>query len=72
MTAADVVGVRAGLLRLTEQLVAEYRTTFAAGTVIRTVVGCRDDLRRVGVQAGLVPAVEAMARTRLDRRLCAA
>jgi hypothetical protein len=72
MTAADVVTARIGLLRLTERLVADYQGTCSAETVIRTVAGCRDELRRMGLEAGLMPALEAMARTRLDRRLCAA
>ncbi len=68
MSGADVVQVHAQLLRLTEQLVREYQAELAAGTVIRTVVGARDELRLAGVAAGLATAVEAMARHRLQER----
>ena len=68
MSGADVVQVHAQLLRLTEQLVREYQAELAAGTVIRTVVGARDELRLAGVAAGLAPAVESVARRRLQER----
>ena len=68
MSGADVVQVHAELLRLTERLVREYQQWLAAGTVIRTVVGARDELRLAGVGAGLAPAVEAMARYRLQEK----
>lgn len=41
----------------------------AAGTVIRTVALCARELRLAGVDAGLPPAVEAMARQQLYRKL---
>lgn len=62
MTAAEVVHLRGQLMRLTEQLVQEYRQSLAAGTVIRVVARARDELRLAGVRAGREPAVEAIAR----------
>jgi hypothetical protein len=59
------------LLGLTEHLVDEYGGRLAVGTVIRTVAVARDELRLAGVRAGLVTAVEAMSRHRLQQRLVA-
>ena len=69
MSGADVVLLRAQLLQLTERLIRENRDSLAAGAVIRAVAAARDELRAAGVQNGLLPAVEAMARQRLQMQL---
>ena len=70
MSGADVVRLRGQLLELTERLIQEFRdTTLAAGPVIRAVAAARDELRRAGVEAGLLAAIEASARQRLRTQL---
>lgn len=69
MTAAEVVHLRGRLMRLTEQLVHEYREWLAAGAVIREVARARDELRLAGVRTGLETAVELMTRQRLEARV---
>ena len=67
MSGADVVRLHAQLLQLTERLLRENRDSLSAGAVIRAVAAARDELRAAGVQNGLLPAVEALARERLQR-----
>jgi hypothetical protein len=50
---------------LTESLIAEFTAQLPAGTVIGCVGHAREQLLSSGVRAGLVVAVESMARTRL-------
>jgi hypothetical protein len=69
MSGADVVRLRSQLLELTERLIRENRDALAAGAVIRAVAAARDELRSAGVLNGLVPAVEARARQRLQNQL---
>ena len=69
MSGADVVRLRSQLLQLTERLVQEFRDSLAAGAVIRAVEAACDELRRAGVEAGLLPAIEARARQRLTAQL---
>jgi hypothetical protein len=57
------------LLASTETLIREFQPFLSAGTVITTVVTCRDQLRRTGVRRGLAIAAEAMARARLQVRV---
>jgi len=54
------------LLAGTETLIREFQASLSAGTVITTVVSCRDELVRTGVRQGLAIAAEAMARSRLQ------
>lgn len=61
--------VRQELVELTHQLVREHENVLAAGSVIRCVTRCRDELMLMGVREGLLPAVEAMARRRLRGRV---
>jgi hypothetical protein len=68
MSGADVVLLRAQLLQLTERLIRENRDSVAAGAVIRAVASARDELRAAGLRNGLLPAVEALARERLQRQ----
>ena len=56
---------RALMRELTERLIIEMRDVAPAGSVIRTVARCQENLLSAGVRQGLVPATEAMARTRL-------
>ena len=63
----DVLAVRQELLEATERLVREHDDV-PAGSVIRCVARCRDELLALGLRAGLVDAVEAMARRRLRDR----
>ncbi len=63
----DVRAVRQELLEVTERLVREHDEV-PAGSVIRCVARCRDELLALGLRAGLVEAVEAMARRRLRDR----
>lgn len=67
--AAHVVSEYRDLLASTEALVREFRPFLSAGTVITTVVTCRNQLRRTGVRRGLAIAAEAMARARLQVRV---
>ena len=60
---------REALGTLTVQLVAEFAGLLPAGSVIRCVGRCRESLAGMGVQAGLVLAVEGMARGLLLQRL---
>ena len=64
-----IAATRADLVDLTCQLAREYDGVLAAGSVIRCVTRCRDELMLMGVRDGLLPAVEAMARRRLRGRL---
>lgn len=63
----DVQAVRKDLLDLTERLVAEH-SSLPAGSVIRCVARCKEELVGAGVRSGLVDAVDAMARQRLSGR----
>jgi hypothetical protein len=67
--AADVVTEYKDLLARTETLVREFQPSLSAGTVITTVLSCRNQLMRTGVRRGLAIAAEAMARARLQVRL---
>ena len=67
--AAHVVSEYKDLLARTETLIREFQPSLSAGTVIATVVTCRDQLMRTGVRRGLAIAAEAMARARLQVRL---
>lgn len=53
------------LLAVTERLVREFHPGHSAGSVIRTVMACRDELARTGERSAPDTAVEAMARRRL-------
>lgn len=64
----DVAAARRELMSLTEQLVREHEA-LPAGSVIRCVARCRDELVLMGLRDGLVIAVEAMARNRLRDRV---
>lgn len=59
---------RQALVEVTQRLVKEFGTDQSAGSVIRCVARCRDELLRLGLRAGLLDAVEAMARRRLQER----
>lgn len=63
----DVRIARRELLEVTHQLVQEH-DQLPAGSVIRCVTRCRDELLLMGMRDGLVVAVEAMARRRLRAR----
>ena len=65
----DVAAVRHALLDTTDRLVTELGVHLPAGSIIRCVVRCRDELWLLGVRDGIVEAVEAMARRRLQNRL---
>jgi hypothetical protein len=67
--AADVVTEYKDLLARTETLVREFQPSLSAGTVITTVLSCRNQLMRTDVRRGLAIAAEAMARARLQVRL---
>jgi hypothetical protein len=67
--AAHVVTEYKDLLARTETLIREFQPSLSAGTVITTVVSCRNQLRSAGVRRGLAIAAEAMARARLQVRL---
>src|SRR5687768_2242663 len=67
--AARVLSEYQDLLARTETLIREFQPSLSAGTVITTVVSCRNQLRRAGVRRGLAIAAEAMARARLQVRL---
>jgi hypothetical protein len=62
---AHVMTEHEDLLAGTETLVREFQASMPAGTVITTVVSCRNELMRTGVRQGLAIAAEAMARSRL-------
>ena len=64
----DVAAARQALLDVTHGLVREYEGDVPAGSVIRCVVRCRDELLLLGLREGLVDAVDAMARRRLEAR----
>ena len=64
--AAHVMTEYEDLLAGTETLICEFQASLSAGTVITTVVSCRDELVRTGVRQGLAIAAEAMARSRLQ------
>ena len=66
--ATHVVSEYRDLLASTEALIREFQPFLSAGTVITTVVTCRNQLRRTGVRRGLAIAAEAMARARLQVR----
>ena len=66
----DLLTARHALLDVTHDLVVEHEGRVPAGSVIRCVARCRDELVLMGLRDGLVEAVEAMARRRLrDRAL---
>ena len=68
MTMSSIMELRPRHRRLGDlsgPLLVEFRGVLPAGTVLRCVAGCRSQLRRAGVRAGLDVAVEAMARHRL-------
>jgi hypothetical protein len=65
----QALAAREHLLDVSHDLVREFEGRLAAGSVIRCVVHCRDELVRTGVRHGLVEAVHAMARTRLRLRV---
>ena len=67
--AAHVMSEYKDLLARTETLIREFQPSLSAGTVITTVVSCRNQLMRSGVRRGLAIAAEAMARARLQVRL---
>jgi hypothetical protein len=67
--AAHVMSEYKDLLARTETLIREFQPSLSAGTVITTVVSCRNALMRSGVRRGLAIAAEAMARARLQVRL---
>lgn len=64
----DIVAARRALLELTYDLVKQHEGYLPAGSVIRCVARCRDELLLMGVRDGLFDAVEAMARRRLRDR----
>jgi hypothetical protein len=64
--AAHVVTEYEDLVAGTETLIREFQASLPAGTVITTLVSCRDELVRTGVRQGLAIAAEAMARSRLQ------
>lgn len=51
---------------MTERLVQEFNDILPAGSVLRCVVRCREELILLGVSDGLLEAVSAMARRRLQ------
>ena len=61
-----MIGLRHELLEVTERLVKEYEAILPAGSVLRCVVRCRDELLLLGLSDGLLEAVDAMARRRLQ------
>jgi uncharacterized membrane protein (UPF0136 family) len=67
--AAHVISGYKDLLAHTETLIREFQPSLSAGTVIGTVLSCRNQLMRTGVRRGLAIAAEAMARVRLQVRL---
>ena len=69
MSGAEVVQLHAQLMQLTERLIRENRRRLSAGSVIRAVAVAREQLRPAGLGDGLLPAVEALARERLERQL---
>ena len=68
----DVAAERNELLDMTHRLVREHEQHLPAGSVIRCVSRCRDELVRMGVRDGLVEAAEAMSRRRLMDRVAPA
>jgi hypothetical protein len=54
---------------MTHRLVREHEQQLPAGSVIRCVARCCDELVQMGVRVGLVDAVEAMSRRRLRDRV---
>jgi hypothetical protein len=65
-TTSDAMKFRADLLDLTERLIADLDWA-PAGRVMATVVACRSDLSRGGVQRdGLLVATETCVRSRLQ------
>lgn len=65
----DLTVTRSALVDLTHRLVTEFESSLAAGSVIRCVARCRDELWQMGLRDGIVEAVEAMARRRLADRV---
>jgi hypothetical protein len=65
----EIVTVRHELLDMTHRLVREHEQQLPAGSVIRCVARCCDELVQMGVRVGLVDAVEAMSRRRLRDRV---
>lgn len=55
-------------MRLIEGLISEFAGHLPAGVIIAETVRSRDQLLASGVRSGLVPATEAMTRTRLSER----
>jgi len=64
--AAHVITEYRDLVGRTERLIREFQPSLSAGTVITTVLNCRNELLRTGVRRGLAIAAEAMARSRLQ------
>ncbi len=58
---------RSALLHVVERLTQEYEGVVTAGTVMRCVAGCLDDLQGSGLDGGLPEAVERLARVRLEQ-----
>jgi hypothetical protein len=56
---------RDGLYQVTYNLIDEFDGLLPPGTVISQVLHAREHMIGLGVRSGLVPAAEAMARTRL-------
>jgi hypothetical protein len=67
----DLIHARRELLDTTQQLLEEFDGEIAAGSVLRCVGRCRDELLLLGVRDGLGDAVRAMARHRLLDRVSA-
>jgi hypothetical protein len=65
----DQLHGRRNLLDVTQDLVAEFHDRLPAGSVIRCVARCREELWGVGVREGLADAVLAMSRRRLVDRV---
>lgn len=64
----NTLETRRALLDMTHDLVRQYEGRLPAGSVIRCVARCREELMVMGVRDGLGVALEAMARHRLDDR----
>ncbi len=56
---------REEVLAMSERLVAEYAGQVPAGSVLRYVARCHEQLRLAGVDDGLVAAIEDAVRLRL-------
>lgn len=58
---------KTALLHVVERLTQEYEGVVPAGSVMRCVAGCVDDLQGSGLDGGLPEAVERLARVRLEQ-----